>query len=490
MIAIENARLFREQQEALERQTAMAEVLEIIAASPTDLQSVLDGIVERAAALLDAPEASFAHMVDGRTEVVANRQGTMTLEQPWVPPGGGFAVAHIYGTGESLHLYGGDAAIEDEYPIEAETFRQVGIGAAVSVPARATGPVLGVLSVFRPETNAFSNEQVHLLEAFARQAAIAMENARLFHELQERNREITEALERERAMSRILEVISSSPAAIQPVFEAVVAEAGRLTGAQSTGVLLARDGQLVPVASDGAPFEVPIARTTAAGRAFLDHAPQYIEDYEADGDTALLAEYEGRYPKTVVAVPLVRQGVAIGVITQGSTDTVRPISPKQIAMLETFADQAVIAMENARLFNELEERNAELATSLERQTATSEIMEVVGTSTADAEPVLDSIVEHAGELFQADAAVILRREGDEVIAVAGYNRIIPWAATGSRFPQSDMPGSARALRKELRSGRSIRARNMSGSSLKADLLKGSTLLSRVDGTSRSWPCPS
>ncbi len=318
--------------------------------------------------------------------------------------------------------------------------------------------MLGVLSVFRPETNAFSNEQVRLLEAFARQAAIAIENARLFNELEERNREITEALERERAMSRILEVISSSPAAIQPVFEAVVAEAGRLTGAQSTGVLLARDGQLVPVASDGAPFEVPIARTTAAGRAFLDHAPEYIEDYEADGDTALLAEYEGRYPKTVVAVPLVRQGVAIGVITQGSTDTVRPISPKQIAMLETFADQAVIAMENARLFNELEERNSELATSLERQTATSEIMEVVGTSTADAEPVLDSIVEHAGELFQADAAVILRIEGDELIPLAGYNRIIPWTAKGNRFPLSDMAGSARTLTEGLAT-RSVHSRD-------------------------------
>ena len=441
VIAIENARLFREQQEALERQTAMAEVLEIIAASPTDLQAVLDGIVERAARLLEAPEASFALLNNGRTEVVADRRGASSLDEPWVPNFGGFAVPEIYESGATLHLYGGAESIEADYPGEAETCRTMSIGSSVSVPARATGPVLGVLSVFRPETIAFTNEQVRLLEAFARQAAIAMENTRLFNELEDSNRETQEALEQQTAMAEVLEIISRSTHDEQPVLEEIARQAAGLLGAKMANFMRFNGsslryrawhthpelaGSLGPLLQE---VELNLDDVDPKVAAMRDGRPHRYtlplgSDLGIPADDARVAVVKRVWDVlggfSAVVVPLMKDGVGLGVIEIGSSGE-RLFDERDVRLLQTFADQAVIAIENARLIRELEESNREVSEALEQQTAMAAVLEILSRSTFDLDNVLQTLVEEAARLIGVEAAEVSLLEGSEVVVKAALS---------------------------------------------------------------------
>jgi GAF domain-containing protein len=273
----------------------------------------------------------------------------------------------------------------------------------------------------------FSDKQIALLKTFADQAVIAIENVRLFKELQERNRDLTEALEQQTATSEILGVIASSPTDIQPVLDAVAENAARLCDSVDAQIWRVEGDMARKVASYGAISPIlavgdarPIRRGSLSGRAILGEQPVHVHD--------MLAEREEDYAdvwhslkslgiRTGLAVPLMREGTSIGAITIRRNE-VQPFSEKQITLLKTFASQAVIAIENVRLFKEIQERNAELREALEHQTATSEVLGIISRSPTDVQPVLDSIVESAAKVCGIDDVVLRLRDGNSMVAKA------------------------------------------------------------------------
>ena len=272
---------------------------------------------------------------------------------------------------------------------------------------REGGPI-GVINVRRTEVRPFSEKQIKLLETFADQAVIAIENVRLFKELQERNRDLTEALEQQTATSEILRVIASSPTDIQPVLDVMAQNAARLCEADDAQILRLDGDILRRAASFGAHQTAetrPLTREIVAGRAVMDRQTVHVHDIRAAEDQGFrILGFGFGQSRTLLAVPLLREAISIGTILIRRFQ-VRPFLDSQIALLKTFADQAVIAIENVRLFQELKE-------SLEQQTATSEILGVIASSPTDIQPVLDVVAENAARLCEANNAVIMRVFGD------------------------------------------------------------------------------
>ena len=258
----------------------------------------------------------------------------------------------------------------------------------------------------------FSERQIELVKTFADQAVIAIENVRLFKELGERNAELREALEHQTATAEVLGIISRSPTDVQPVLDAIVESAARVCGIDDVVLRLHEGNTMVPRAHFG---PIPIGRVEISidepqFRWMREHGTLHIPDVRAQNDFPTLGSAGGL--RTFLAVPLRQQGELIGALTARRIE-VRPFTPAQIKLLETFADQAVIAIENVRLFQELKE-------SLEQQTATSEILGVIASSPTDIQPVLDTVAENAARLCDADDAVIRRVDGDVLQRVAHY----------------------------------------------------------------------
>ena len=270
-----------------------------------------------------------------------------------------------------------------------------------------------------PEQATIVELRQQLAESLQRESATAIQNVRLFQELQERNAELREALEHQTATSDILRVIASSPIDLQPVLNAVAESAARLCDARDT--LIDRvDGDVLEHVAAYGPMPIaesrrPLNRETPAGRAVSDRQTIHIHDVVPLLDTEYpkaKARQQVTGTRTVLVTPLLREGVAIGTI-QIRRPEVRPFSEKQIALLKTFADQAVIAIENVRLFQELKE-------SLEQQTATSEILGVIASSPTDIQPVLDTVAENAARVCGATDAVIFRIDGNSLNRAAHY----------------------------------------------------------------------
>jgi signal transduction histidine kinase len=282
--------------------------------------------------------------------------------------------------------------------------RLSGFRSVVAVPMRREDKPIGAILVGRPTAGPFLDEHMTLLQTFADQAVIAVENVRLFNETKE-------ALERQTATSEILRVIARSPTDIRPVLDTIVEHAGRVCGAFDAIVFLVEGDQLVRTAHHGpvpiteGSLSLPIARDSASGVAVLDCRTVHVEDILASREFPrgrAIAERSGF--RTAVSVPLVKDGAAIGTLVVRRTE-VQAFTAEQIALLETFADQAVIALENVRLFTQLRERTGELTRSVEKLTALGEVSQAVS-STLDLDTVLETITERARQLAGADGGAI------------------------------------------------------------------------------------
>jgi GAF domain-containing protein len=421
VIAIENVRLFKELgernaelREALEHQTATAEVLGIISRSPTDVQPVLDAIVESAA------------RVCGVDDVVLrlNESNALVPRAHFGPiPLGRIAVSideqHYRWTREHGALYIPDIRAQNDFPTVGASR---GWRTFLAAPLRQQGELIRTLNARRIEVRPFTPAQIKLLETFADQAVIAIENVRLFNELKE-------SLEQQTATSEILGVIASSPTDIQPVLDVVAQNAARLCDALDAVIYRIDRERIQPVAHCG-PVPIgqahrPLARTLPTGRAILDRETVHIHDLVAVQETEFpdVKPLQPPLPaRTCLATPLLREGAAIGVIFIRRTE-VRPFTEKQIKLLETFASQAVIAIENVRLFKEIQERNAELREALEHQTATSEVLGIISRSPTDVQPVLDAIVESAARVCGVDDVVLRLNENNSMVPRAHFGPI-------------------------------------------------------------------
>jgi GAF domain-containing protein len=442
VIAIENVRLFNETKEALERQTATAEILKVIASSPSDVQPVFDAIATSANRLIGGITASVTRIVDDMLHLAAfvttGRSGDEAHKSTYPRPLSLGITGKAARTGKSAYV--SDYEIDPEIPSDLrEVARKRGFRSMLSVPMIREGVVSGAISVSRREPGAFTDHQIGLLQTFADQAVIAIENVRLFNETRE-------ALERQTATSEILKVISNSPTDTQPVFEAIVQSAARLFHPRTAGIVL-REGDKLVLGGKG--LAGPLAAKTnidklrslfplpydperfVAARAIAECRVIELSDAQDPAAPAMAAEIARTIGyRSLTIVPLVRDGTGFGLIVLSHPEPGFKLAPKQLDLVKTFADQAVIAIENVRLFKELEARNKDLGESLEQQTATSEILRVISGSPTDVQPVLDVVAERAAQLCDASDVAIFNVDGNDMHVVAHFGSI-PFTSAGA-----------------------------------------------------------
>ena len=349
--------------EALARETTTSEILRVINQSKTDLQPIFEAIVRSATQLC---EATFAvlHRFDGQVVTFDAHYGMTEQEVAGsrdrfpLPTDRGTAVGRAILDRRITHIH--DIRRDAEYRVSAW---QASFQTVLAVPLLREGVPVGAIGLWRREVQPFSEKQIKLVETFAAQAVVAIENVRIFTELEARNSALTESLEQQTATSEILRVISSSPTDAQPVFDAIAANAARLCSANDAQVLRVEGEMLRLVAAFGVSAMPSVRRLTRGhlvGRAVIDRKTIHVRDLRqalAEYPESTAAQYG---VQSALAVPLLRDGVALGVIRISRTE-IRPFTDKQIALLQTFADQAVIAIENVRLFKELEASNQEIA---------------------------------------------------------------------------------------------------------------------------------
>jgi GAF domain-containing protein len=423
VIAIENARLLSELRESLQQQTATADVLKVISRSTFDLQAVLDTLVESAARLCEA-EAAAIDRAQGKTYRQVASYGQTSefqalMEAKPLPPGRGSIAGRTVLERGIVHVH--DVLSDPEYKLIEEA-NMAGYRTMLGVPLLREGTPIGTLTLQRKTVRPFTDRQIELVETFADQAVIAIENVRLFDELQARTDDLSESLQQQIATADVLKVISSSPGELAPVFEIMLANAVKICGAQF-GVMSLREGDAFRVtATHGAPpafveqrRREPLIRLTPGHnleRLVRTKEVVHVPDILADPKSApILAKFGGA--KALVNVPLLKDGDLIGSIVIFRQE-VGPFGGKQIELVQNFATQAVIAIENARLLNELRE-------SLQQQTATADVLKVISTSTGELVPVFRTMLENATRICGAHFGSLWRFEDGAARLVSNFN---------------------------------------------------------------------
>ena len=449
VIAIENTRLLNELRqrtddlsEALAQQTATSDVLQVISSSPGDLTPVFNSILANAKRIC---EAKFAHLLlyDGEVFRAAALEGASpAFVEFWqhgphaLDPETG--PRRAVATKQIVHVP--DMQQTERYrkpnPQLAALADLAGARSVLIVPMLKDDRVIGTLSIYREVPVPFSDKQIELVSNFSQQAIIAIENTRLLNELRE-------SLQQQTATADVLKVISRSTFDLQAVLDTLVELAGHLCRADRVAIRLARDGLYHNVASYGFPTKHvaymrshPVAadRTSIVGRVVLAGKSVHIPDADADPELTLLQARGVEKNRTVLGVPLLRDGKLIGVLVATRLN-VELFTDKQIELLTTFADQAVIAIENVRLFDEVQARTRDLTELLEQQTATSEVLRVISSSPGELEPVFQAMLANATRICEAKFGTLWLREGDAFRAVALHNA---------------PPAYAEARRRELR----------------------------------------
>jgi signal transduction histidine kinase/predicted component of type VI protein secretion system len=450
----------RELAEAREQQTAISEILRVISSSPSDVGPVLDSVAEHAARICEAQVVDIIIAEENKLRVGASfgdlerPAGATPLDRTTVM---GRSICDM----QTVHVADLQAA-GDEYPLGQQLALKYGHRTILGVPLIREGGALGTILVRRTEVRPFEDKHIALLRTFADQAAIAIENVRLFEAEQQRRRELTEALEQQTATSEVLRVISSSPGELEPVFQAMLENAVRICEAKF-GILFRFEGDvvrpagMVRVSPEFAEFVrhgVRPSPVTAVGRVAKSKRAVHIIDLQADPgyrerDPMLVAGVDLAGIRTLIAVPMLKENAVIGVIGVYRQE-VRPFSDKQIELVTNFAAQAVIAINNARLLKELRERTDDLSEALEQQTATSEVLQVISSSPGDLEPVFRSMLAIATRLCEANFGNVYLRDGETFRLVATHNTPPAFVEVRQRAPHR--PGLKNAF------GRMVRAK--------------------------------
>ena len=442
VIAIENARLLNELRESLQQQTGTADVLKAISRSTFDLPTVLSTLVESAARLCRADMAQillptkdvhsfYSAASYGHTPEYNEYVRTLTFA-----PGREGVVGRVLLEHRPVQI--ADVLADPDYRLR-EVQRLGGFRTHLGLPLLREGKPIGILIVSRATVQPFDDKHIALLTTFADQAVVAIENTRLFEAEQQRTRELTESLEQQTATSEVLQVISRSTFDLQSVLDTLTESAARLCEAEMATISRQKGTAYYWATSYGFPPElreylesVPLepGRGSVIGRVLLTGKTVHVPDVLADPEYTYLELQRRAGFRSALGVPLLREGVPIGVVGL-MRRSVRPFTEEQIKLVETFADQAVIAIENTRLFEAEQQRTRELAESLEQQTATSEVLQVISSSPGELEPVFETMLENAIKLCQAKFGAMYLYDG-EAFRTAALHGVSPAFAEARR----------------------------------------------------------